>query len=250
MPQDGGPQRDVGRPEDGPGDSERERSAPARARKPREPAPDDERRDDHRVLLAQHAERERRGAPADASPDQCGVDREHRKQRRHQLGAPRHVRHRLDVHGMHGEQQAGDERAPLAGPAPRQRGHGDTRPRMPEEIDEVEPRGAAEPRIDCVGGDGERPVQLAAESGRPIGVHEDTPNARWVLDEGIERDNRAVVEGKAVPESADVDDDGRTRHGEIESRIAGELHERPSLRAWATSESAELESPRQRANHA
>src|SRR5207247_6400445 len=105
-------------------------------------------------------------------------------------------------------------------------------------------------RVDCLGRDGERQVQLAAESGRQVGVQEGTPNARGGLDERVERDNRAVVEGEAVPERAGVNHDGRTRHGEIEPRIAGELHVGPSLRAWATSESAELESPRQRANHA
>src|SRR2546430_12587598 len=122
--------------------------------------------------------------------------------------------------------------------------------RSPQEVDQVDPSRSVQPRIERVRGDRERPVQLATEGRWPIWVQERLPHPRGGLDERVEGDDRAVVEGEPVPQRAEVDEHRAPGHGKLDLQVAADRHEGRNLRACATSESADAESPRSRANHA
>ncbi len=169
------------------------------------------------ILLAQHAGGHRRGAPQHTTALERGVDGQQGEHGGHQLVPAHDVRHSLDVHRVDSEQGARHKGRRAARPAAGEHRDQHARPAVPRQVHRVEPgRGAHEP-IERVRRDRDRAVGRGVEIGREVGGSEGAPHSRWSMDEGVEGQDGTIVEGEAVPEGAEIHDDGAGAHGEVEA---------------------------------
>ena len=237
----------IGRADQGPGRDVGPEAAPGRRwAHAEDPGRGDEAGHDRGVLLAQEAQRQGCGRPPHAVPFESRVNRQQAEAGGHELRPPHHVRHGLDVDRMDREHEPRDERRGLPRPPPRERGDGNRRPGVPEQIHEVIPHGTGRQAIEGEPRHDERPVHLAGEFRRPVRMGERPPDSRRCVDQGIEDDDIHVVHREPVPQGPEVDDDGAGSNEEGDPRCGAQFDHggERRLRSWAVSQSAVTESPR------
>src|SRR5207245_3817336 len=137
---------------------------------------------------------------------------------------------------------------------PRQRGHGDAPSRVPQQVHEVEPGRVVRQRVECIGDDGERAIEVSPGFGTPVWLEEGAPEPGWRGHLRVPQDDGPVVQREAVPEGPEVDHERARRHDGVQPPTR-ELPSRAShgggrRAARANSESAARESPRSRAARA
>ena len=152
------------------------------------------------VLLAHEPEGQGCRRPPYTIPFESRVDRQQAEAGGHELRPAHHVRHGLDVDRMDREHEPGDESRGLPRPPPGEGGDGHRRPGVPEEIHEVKPHGTGRQAIEREARHGERPIHLAGEFRRPVGMRERLPDPRRGADQGIEDDDVDVVHRESVPQ--------------------------------------------------
>src|SRR5207248_1127630 len=109
-----------------------------------------------------------------------------------------------------------DERARPIRPASGERRHGDRRGGVPREVDGVKPDGGAEQPVEGESRDHQRAVHVATQIRWPVGSGEGTPDARRARDQRVVHDDRHIVHGEPVPQSAEIDHDGAAGDGGVQ----------------------------------
>jgi len=176
----------------------------------------------HQVERRESRDAQRRRGPV-GQVEEAGQEHEDRRQ---DLRAAHQPRHRLHVHGVHGEHQPGARRRPHPAAQPQHqadhqhRGHG-----VQQRVHRVHPRRRAP---------GELPVEREGEDGyRAVELHRVGPVRAQqqlvevvpeVVHRGVAEDDVLVVDGVAVPQRVGVHGarQRRRQHGGDQRRVAAE----------------------------
>ena len=174
-----------------------------------DPGPKDQGRCNHRIFLAQEAEEERQATPHDVLPNNGSVHRQADAGRCHELAEADHVRDRLHVDRMHGENQSGNECHGHVGETSRQRRDCHRHSRVPKQIHRMK-----EHRMSAGDGpahrkarEGKWTIHLAAKIGWPIGSREAAPHALNRVNQRIPDDDVEVVHREAIPQGREMRND-------------------------------------------